>query len=649
MISRSLGIETGGAVGIPLYLAVALSTALYTIGFAESVVNVFPALSQRWVGVGTTVFVAGLAIISAHLAIRTQYVIMGVIVLSLLSLVLGSPIEETGLDLTGAPPRISESFWVVLAVFFPAVTGIEAGVNMSGDLEDPARSIPRGTLAALGTGYLVYMSLPVLLSLRASPETLIEDPLVMRRIAFWGDAILLGVWGATLSSAMGSILGAPRILQALARDNVLPRPLVFLGKGSGKEDAPRIGTAVTLMVALVAVWFGDLNAVAPILTMFFLTSYLTVNLAAGLEGMLHSPSFRPAFRVPWILSLTGSVLCMTVMFLINAPATAVAAIVVLLVFLWLQRRGLEGTWGDVRGGLWLTLARSALLRVSEEPEMKTWRPHPLVLSGAPTQRWPLIELADDLTHSRGLVTVCSVLDDSVSPRRRAALEDTVRDYLARRGVQAFVRLVTAPDPFEGAERLVEIYGFGRLAPNTVIVGDSERAELSGRYCRLMAHCHEEGRNILILRDPEDRGFGRKRRIDVWWGGLESNGGLMLVLAHLLRSSVGWSEATIRLKLVVPEQASAAKARTNLEPIVEELRIPGLASAVLASGGRPFEEMLRASSAGADLVLMGMARPGPDFAGYYATLQAKAEGLPPTVFVLAAPHLEFQEILVEGPV
>jgi len=649
MISRSLGIETGGAVGIPLYLAVALSTALYTIGFAESVVNVFPALSQRWVGVGTTVFVAGLAIISAHLAIRTQYVIMGVIVLSLVSLVLGSPIEETGLDLTGAPPRISESFWVVLAVFFPAVTGIEAGVNMSGDLEDPARSIPRGTLAALGTGYLVYMSLPVLLSLRASPETLIEDTLVMRRIAFWGDAILLGVWGATLSSAMGSILGAPRILQALARDNVLPRPLAFLGKGSGKEDAPRIGTVVTLMVALVAVWFGDLNAVAPILTMFFLTSYLTVNLAAGLEGMLHSPSFRPAFRVPWILSLTGSVLCMTVMFLINAPATAVAAIVVLLVFLWLQRRGLEGTWGDVRGGLWLTLARSALLRVSEEPEMKTWRPHPLVLSGAPTQRWPLIELADDLTHSRGLVTVCSVLDDSVSPRRRAALEDTVRDYLARRGVQAFVRLVTAPDAFEGAERLVEIYGFGRLAPNTVIVGDSERAELRGGYCRLIAHSHEEGRNILILRDPEDSGFGKKRRIDVWWGGLESNGGLMLVLAHLLRSSVGWREATIRLKLVVPDQASAAKARVNLEPIVEELRIPGLASAVLASGGRPFEEMLRASSAGADLVLMGMARPGPDFAGYYATLQAKAEGLPPTVFVLAAPHLEFQEILVEGPV
>jgi len=177
MISRSLGIETGGAVGIPLYFALALSMALYVIGFAEIVGDVFPNLDPRWVGVVTAVVVAGLAIRSANLAIRSQYIVMAVIGLSLLSFFLGGPVEESQLDLTGAaaPPELTVGFWVVFAVFFPAVTGIEAGVNMSGDLKSPARSIPRGTLAALGVGFLVYMTMPFFFSMWADSATLIED------------------------------------------------------------------------------------------------------------------------------------------------------------------------------------------------------------------------------------------------------------------------------------------------------------------------------------------------------------------------------------------------------------------------------------------------------------------------------------------
>ncbi|MDX1661902.1 MAG: amino acid permease, partial [Gemmatimonadota bacterium] len=264
MISRSLGLEPGGAVGIPLYFAQGLSVALYTVGFAESVVNVFPGFDQRLVGVVTTIGVAVLALISARAAIRAQYFIMAAIAISLLSLLFGSPIEATDIEPWGAADRLSEPFWTVFAVFFPAVTGIMAGVNMSGDLENPARSIPRGTMYAIGLGYVIYMSLPIILAGRAEATTLIEDPLVMRRISFWGDAILLGVWGATLSSAVGSILGAPRVLQALARDGVLPEWLRWLGKGSGEDDTPRAGTALTLGLALAAVYLGNLNIIAPI-------------------------------------------------------------------------------------------------------------------------------------------------------------------------------------------------------------------------------------------------------------------------------------------------------------------------------------------------------------------------------------------------
>ena len=336
MISRSLGIETGGAVGIPLYLAQGLSVALYTVGFAESLTGAFPSLNARIVGIVTTLAVAALAIVSARAAIRAQYVIMALIALSLLSLVFGSGLE--GVEPQGLGPSTleqPENFWVVFAVFFPAVTGIMAGVNMSGDLEDPSRAIPTGTFLAIGIGYVIYMSLPVLLALRVDTQSLVSDPLVMRRISLWGTAILLGVWGATLSSAVGSILGAPRVLQALARDGILPRWLSWLGKGSGEDDSPRAGTAFTLGIALVAVWFGDLNLIAPILTMFFLTTYGVLNIAAGIERFLGSPSFRPRLRVHWIFSLLGAAGCASVMFLINPLATVIAGMFVLGVFVWL--------------------------------------------------------------------------------------------------------------------------------------------------------------------------------------------------------------------------------------------------------------------------------------------------------------------------
>ncbi len=647
MISRSLGVETGGAVGLPVYFALAFSVALYTIGFAESVTRVFPHVPQTILAAVTTVIVAVLAVVSARLVIRTQYLIMTAIGISLLSLLFGGPIEETTLQIQPAADPAA-GFWVVLAVFFPAVTGIEAGVNMSGDLRDPGKSIPRGTLAALLTGYVVYMTLPLVLSTRATPETLMDDPLVMRRMAFWGDAILLGVWGATLSSALGSILGAPRVLQALARDGVLPRFMRVLGRGSGEQDEPRVGTVVTLAVALAAVSLGELNVIAPILTMFFLASYFTVNLAAGLERALASPSFRPSFRVHWSLSLLGAAGCIVVMFLINAIATVVAALIIGGVFLWLQRREMRTTWGDVRRGVLLSLARSVLLRLDEDvPDPKNWRPNILVLSGAPTSRWHLIELARSLTHNRALMTVATVLKEGGGDAAgdQSGMERTISEYLDRRRVQSLVRLVEAPSPYEGVERLASAYGFGPLTPNTVLLGVSERARFRERYCGMIANLHRRKRNVIILREDEEP-FGRRKRIDVWWGGLQKNGGLMMILAYLLRTSFDWSRARVCVKLMVPHEDGAGAARENLKGIISGLRI-GAESEVLVGPQDGFPETLHRSSADADLVFLGLAEPAgvEDFTAYYERLQRMADGLPTTAFVLAAEDLDFGEVLL----
>ncbi|MEO1521476.1 MAG: Na-K-Cl cotransporter [Cyanobacteria bacterium J06633_2] len=648
MISRSLGIETGGAVGIPLYIAQALSVALYTLGFAESIVEVFPGLSQVGIALLVTLFVAVLAITSASLAIRTQYIIMAAIALSLLSLAFGPSLPEVQAQALSIPDT-EESFWGVFAVFFPAVTGIMAGVNMSGDLKEPTRSLPTGTLAAVAVGYVIYMVLPAILAFRVDTGNLLNDPLIMQQISFWGPAILLGVWGATLSSAIGSILGAPRVLQALARDGVLPRSLKILGSGSGKSDEPRIGTAVTLFVAAAAVCIGDLNLIAPVLTMFFLTTYLVLNVSAGIEGFLQSPSYRPTFRVHWALSMLGALGCISVMFLINAIATVIAAIVSLGIFFWLQRRELEATWGDARRGLWMALLRTGILQLAQEDDAKNWRPHILTLSGSPSRRWSLVEFANALTHNRGLITVSSVLPSgSRDMGRQADMEATIRDYLERRGVRALVRLTTASDPFEGALQLIETYGIGPIVPNTILLGDSEAPERRESYCNLIAETNRARRSIVILRENEQKQFGSYKRIDIWWGGIQGNGGLMLLLADLLRNTIAWRNADIMLKLVVSDDAAADAAYSNLNEMIQNIRIDAIPKVIVANG-RPFDEILQTSSSLADLVFLGMASPDviDHYPDYYEALQKRTVNLPTTAFVLATADFAFTDVLTES--
>ncbi|MGB6300904.1 MAG: amino acid permease [Rivularia sp. (in: cyanobacteria)] len=643
MISRCLGIEVGGAVGISLYFAQALSIALYTIGFAESMVQTFGSLDQTYVALITTILVAILAVTSAEVAVKAQYVIMGAIVLSLVCLAFGGAIPDVtpqGWDI----PSNGVPFWGVFAVFFPAVTGIMSGVSMSGDLRNPSRSIPNGTLAAVATGYVVYMILPLIIAMRADTATLVSNPLAMQMMSLWGPAILFGVWGATLSSALGSILAAPRVLQALARDGILPRWLSFLGRGSGENDEPRIGTWVTLGVAIAAVSIGDLNLIAPVLTMFFLTTYLVLNISASIEGLLQSPSFRPSFKVHWVLSLLGGIGCLAVMFLINAVATIVAAAIVLAIFFWLQQRELTTTWGDVRQGIWMALLRTGIFQINRIQDTKNWRPNILVFSGSPNKRWSLIQLAYTLTHKRGFITVSSVVSSGTRDlARQIQLENTIREQLKKQHVQALVRVVTAPNPFEGMLQLVEAYGLGPLVPNIILLGDSEQVSRRDQYCNMLVQLHQAKRSIMVLRENEERGFGQFRRIDVWWGGMQDNGGLMLLLAHMLRSTIEWRNAQIYIKLLVSSEAGAKDAEINLNAMIGKFRIPAIPEIIVAAN-RSFETVLHESSQDADIIFLGMATPTDrDFTEYYEQMHARTANLPTIMYVMAAPDFAFAEV------
>ena len=643
MVSRSLGTEIGGAIGVPLYLAQAFAVALYTLGFAESVHAVAPTIAVKPLAIATTIVVTALALISARTAIRAQYVIMAGIVLSLVSFFLG----RNTVGSVPAPPGGFETipFWQLFAVFFPAVTGIMAGVNMSGDLAEPRRSIPRGTMAAIAVSYVIYMTIPVVLADRADPSALIEEPLIMQKLALWGPAILIGVWGATLSSALGSILGAPRILQAMARDDILPKPMRILGRGAGPNDEPRFGTYFSLALILIVVAFADLNAVAPVLTMFFLVSYLVVNFVSAGERFLQTPSFRPTFRVHWTVSLAGAIGCAAVMVLINLLATIVAMIVVVVIWVVLSRRRGRARWGDMRQGLWLALVRWAAVHVRPARHAKGWRPNILVLAGSPTKRWYLIDVANALSQNRGLLTIATILPEPTTTERKRQLAETVREHLADRHVDALVRVVSAPSPYAGASVLVEAYGLGGLMPNTVLLGDGETTSDPVEYATMIKRLHDAARNVVVVKAADDTTFGDRRRIDVWLSSMRDNGTLMITLANTLRSSRSWRRATLTVRMVVKTDDAAREVTTNLQSILSQARLGADVDVIVDS--RPITTIIGERSASTDLSLVGLPDPcahPDDFAERLHAMLTIVDTPTPIAYVLASNELDLEALL-----
>ncbi|PIQ83919.1 MAG: Na-K-Cl cotransporter [Candidatus Omnitrophica bacterium CG11_big_fil_rev_8_21_14_0_20_63_9] len=645
IISRSLGLEAGAAIGLPLFLAQACGIAFYIAGFSESVVMLLPWISPKAVGIATLAGLLVLTYFSADIALRAQSIVLALVVISLASFFLGGPP-------VASEPATAEAlapFWTVFAVFFPAVTGIEAGLAMSGDLKRPGRALPLGTLGAVATSYLVYLAIPVFIARTVSDQhALLTNPLIMMEIARWGPLVLVGLWGAALSSAIGSLLGAPRTLQALARDGVVPR---ILGRGFGPGGDPRLATVVAFMVGLVGILSGGLNVIAPVLSMFFLTSYGLLNLSAALEGWIGSPSWRPTFRVPWGVSLAGAAACGWAMLMINPGATLTAILVSSGAYALMKQRRMRAYWGDLRYGILRLLARLVLYRLaSYRPNERSWRPNILVLSGSPTRRWYLIALADAISHGKGFLTVATVVSDgAISAERVANLQGSIEEYLRRRRVPAMVKVQVADDPLRGAHALVQTYGFGPLVPNTVLLGETQQPAHIADYVRLMLLVSRTRRNLVIVREagqPPPKG-PRPPRIDVWWDRHSQNGGLILALGYLLRTSPEWRRSQLMLKTVARSSADQAEEQKQLERFLEDARLEA-GIEVLVAPDRELFESLRSASQGAGFVFMGLRPPKPaetveSYGQYYTALLAQTEGFPPLAMVLAAEALDFQQI------
>jgi amino acid transporter len=638
MISRSLGLELGGAIGIPLFLCRTLSITFYSFGLAESIFALglgtggdVPDTSVQLVAALIVVVTTAIAGKSADLALKLQVPIMIAVGLSLLALVGG--VFGGGLrtpELTATYRTAPEGFWYIFAVFFPAVTGFTAGIGMSGDLKDPQRSIPRGTLLAVTTGALVYLLIPILLasSVRNSSEELSQGGVaVWTRVAVFGAWLVYpGLWGAILSSAFGSALGGPRVLQALASDGLAPKFLARLSK----TGQPTIATWVSGGIALAAVLLGGLNAVARFVTILFLTLYVTMNLSAASEKLAGDPSYRPTITVPWWISVCGALGAVAVMFLISPLACLAAVILESALYVSLRRRAIRKRWGDVRAGLWLALARFSLLHLREHEEApRNWRPHILLFVGSTAKRIGLVRLAAWFNQDRGIVTACRLVVGDVA--RGAAeiphLKQEMDQDLEREGLVAFSEVSVVPEFESGVIGAAQANGIAGLHSNTVMFGWPRKPERLEAMLRMVRTLSSVKKNTIIARLDWALEPGQSKRIDIWWRGKQHNGDLMLLLAYLLTLNPEWQDAR------VSNPSKRESAAADLAALMPETRIRAEAEVIVKPADKTVIEVMHETSRTASVVFLGLMEPeaGTE-AENAARLIELASGLNTAIFV-----------------
>ncbi|MEM1125278.1 MAG: hypothetical protein AAGI71_01410 [Bacteroidota bacterium] len=606
MLSRSLGLPIGGTLGLALFVGLSFSVSLYCIGFAESFLSYWdlPVSKNtiRLAGSLTLLTVTVVTLISTALALRMQFFIMAAILLSLLSVFFGQH-EFTPSAPALAPLPDALPFIVLFGIFFPAVTGFEAGVSMSGDLQDPKRDIPRGTLWAIGVGLVAYIGLTFFFSYTVDAVALATNPRILVEMAWLGPLVVAGIWGATISSALGSILGAPRILQATALDRITPR---FFGVGYGKGNEPRHALILTFLIAEAGILIGELDVIARIVSMFFITTYGFLNLSCAIESWA-SPDFRPDFKIPRWVSILGSGACFVVMILLDLVAMIGASVLLAGVYVYLKRKELTLESGDTWEGVWSSLIRAGLARLEQSrSHERNWRPNILLFSGGTQARPHLLEFGQRLVKKRGLLSNFD-LEERPDARRLLSRLEPTPELAEEPDGGVFTRHVEVRDVYDAIGTIATYYGFAGVEPNTVMMGWARNTAEPQRFAYLLQTLIDQDLNLLLLDYKKERGFGARARIDVWWRGGDNNITLALALLRFLTTSDEWREATIRFLIINDgDTALSSTLQNRMESILDEYRVEGVVRILNnAVEQRPVRELIGLESAEADLTLLGV--------------------------------------------
>jgi len=660
LISRTLGLEFGGAIGIVLFLAQSVSIAFYCIGFGEAMAAILGLT-----GAGAVQLIAGTALVflfllawtGADLATKFQYVVMVFLALALLSFYIGGIRQwDTG-RLMGnwVQGEGKVSFWGLFALFFPAVTGFTQGVSMSGDLKDPGKSLCAGTFAAVLLSILVYLSVAVIFAASAPLEALAGDYGAMKKIAIYGWLINAGVIAATLSSAMASFLGAPRILQSLAADKIVPF-LVPFAKGDGQSGNPRRGVLLCFGIAAATVFMGQLDLIAGVVSMFFLISYGLLNYATYFEASAGTPSFRPRFR--WYnkrISLGGGLICLGVMLVIDFRTGIAAVAILFAVFQYLKRVSAPARWADSRRSYHLKLVRDNLMGAQKVPEHpRDWRPCVLVLSSDEEQMKQLLDFSSLIEGKSGITTAVRILwaRGYRAVKLKAEAEKDLARIISEKESSAFSLVLSSEYAANGLSVLCQSFGVGPVRANTLLmswqeqyVGHDDPVRFHN-YPELIRLAARSGCNIILWDRknlPESADIpGKHRTIDVWWKD-DDTSRLMLLLAHLITGAGPWEGARIRLLACYLDRDNK-QIMQMLSDTLDEFRIQAEPRIILGINEKVFLNTSRET----DLVFIPVSLKKDD-ALMFGDLPADQllPGLKTVAMVMAAQKIELDSSPEEG--
>ncbi len=632
IVSRSFGMSIGGAIGIALYLSQAISVAFYMVAFAEAFKPVYQLAAEaetikwidkvsdpRWVSLPFTCLLIALMLTrGANLGVRALWAVCCLLAAAIAAFLLGKPPDGTELNGLNVTARIdkNDGFGTVFAICFPAFTGMIAGLGLSGDLKNPQRSIPLGTIGATFAGMVIYTLVAVKLALSATPEDLAEDYFIMAKIAIWPPIIYIGLAAAALSSALGSIMVAPRTLQALARDNVLPIPKLnrLLEKGLGKAQEPFYATCVSGAIAIVFVVLGGVDTIARILTMFFMVTYGALCAVSFLEYFSGNPSYRPTFHTRWYLSLLGAVMCGLMMIRIDILYTILALLLMIAVYIGLRRsrhgqRDLtaifQGTMFQLTRRLQIFLQKSRAISTKDG-----WRPSIVAVTRFGERRLGHFDLLRWICHRHGFGQFIQFSEGEYSfsseVTARLGVDELIqRTEVSRAGI--FVDSLICPSFQLAIAQTLQMPGVSGLPNNCVLLefhqDNPEEIKEVEQGARLAANAMF---NVLILRSTKYR-FGYRSSIHVWvTEDTLANAPMMLMFAYIIVGHPEWKRAEIKL-FGCFDSTEAGREVNKLSTLMTEGRLPistHNVTSVSCSLDELEEEVFHRSSQ-ADLVIAGL--------------------------------------------
>jgi amino acid transporter len=642
MISRSLGLPIGGTLGIALFVGLSFATSLYLIGFAESFLaywNMDSSInSVRITGSIILLIVTTITFISASLAIKSQYFIMAAIVLSLLSIFFGNH-EFAPREINLKPMADAAPFMLLFGIFFPAVTGFEAGVAMSGDLKDAKKSLPIGAMAAVGVGFIVYVFLAFFYTYTVDAEALRNDPQVLFKISLVPVLVVIGIWGATLSSALGSILGAPRILQAIAMDKIAPK---IFAKGTGKTQEPRNALLLAFVIAEAGILIGELDVIARIVSMFFITTYAFLNLASAIESW-SSSDFRPAFKIPKFVSILGAVSAFIVMILLDFIALAGAVVVLGLLFFYLSRKELVLETGDAWSSFWANLAKRSLLKLTnQKTDKRNWRPNIILFRGGKQERLHLVELGLAMSGKLGSLTDFELVIGSGNNAQPVKTQNN-----SNREEHFFSRQIVSNSLENGINTVTSVYGFSGFEPNTVLMGWSHDPKNASMVANILSDLKKKNMNAVFLDYDKNAGFGKKERIDIWWNGKGRHLSFALNLMRFILSDNEWRDANLRILIINGDNKITDKLYRNTTTLLQEKRIAAEVKIISDDFGTRSKEMIiNSESVEADLIILGISPNASSYTTNYIESIGHLNKLPASLLILS-PSKEFEEINILG--